>query len=198
MVSYDCMASAPVDHEARRATLSHAVVELVAKDGLEAVSVRRVAAAAGVSIGTVQHYFPTKDAMLLHAHELVNAEVSARAEAAAGNAPSPRNALRAIILAVLPTDEESARIVRVFTAFETRAIHAPALAERARAADDELHQAFEHLLHLGGAANPRRNAIATMALLGGLCHLLLLDECSASDAADVVDAHLESMLPDTP
>jgi len=50
---------------------SEVVARLVADEGLEAVSVRTVAAEARVSIGTVQHYFPTKDAMLLHAQAQV-------------------------------------------------------------------------------------------------------------------------------
>jgi len=191
------MAPAPVDHEARRTTLAETVVELVDEQGLEAVSVRAVAARAGVSIGTVQHYFPTKDAMLMHAQVLANAAVGARAEAAAEHTETPREALRAIILAVLPTDEESARVVRVFVAFETRALHAPALAERARRDNSELRAAIEHLLRLGGAAEPRLNAIATIALLGGLCQHLLLDAaaCTPEDAAAIVDLLLRRILP---
>jgi TetR/AcrR family transcriptional regulator, transcriptional repressor of bet genes len=191
------MAPAPVDHDIRRAELSRAVVELVADGGLDAVSVRAVAANAGVSIGTVQHYFPTKDAMLAHAHALVNVAVSARAEGAANTAASPRAALRAIILAVLPTDPESARIVRVFSAFETRALHAPALAEQARSESAALHTAIEQLLRLGGAEHPRLDAIGTIALMGGLCQPLLLDDpaCTRRDAVAVVDLHVDRVLP---
>jgi AcrR family transcriptional regulator len=42
---------------------------IVAERGLDDVSVREVASAAGVSIGTVQHYFRTKDDMLFTAFQ---------------------------------------------------------------------------------------------------------------------------------
>jgi len=191
------MAPAPVDHAARRAALSRAVVRLAADEGLDAVSVRTVAASTGVSIGTVQHYFPTKDAMLEHAHALVNTAISARAEGAADNAASPREALRAVILAVLPTDAETARMIRVLTAFETRALHASSLAAEARREHAELHTAIEHLLRLGGAEHPRLDAIGLIALLGGLCQPLLLDDptCTPRDAIAVVDLHLDRAFP---
>lgn len=44
--------------------LLETVVDILATQGYEGVSVRRVATQAGVSIGAVQHHFPTKDAML--------------------------------------------------------------------------------------------------------------------------------------
>lgn len=196
MLPYGRMVVARMDHEARRSRLSEVVCDLVAERGLEAVSVRTVASAAGVSIGAVQHYFPTKDAMLLAAHEHANAEVSARAEAAAADAASPREALRAILLSLLPGDDASRRIIRVFIAFETRALSSPELAEHARTANGELHAAFEELFRLGGAAAPRREAIAAVALLG-LCQPLLLDDpnCTLEDAVAVVDAHLDRALP---
>ncbi len=40
------------------------VLSVLVSDGFEGVSVRKVAARANVSIGAVQHHFPTKDAML--------------------------------------------------------------------------------------------------------------------------------------
>jgi AcrR family transcriptional regulator len=190
------MVRAREDHEAGRIRLADIVCDLVAMRGMEAVSVRTVASAAGVSIGAVQHYFPTKEAMLLAAHEHANAKVSARAEAAAATAATPREILRAILLAVLPSDRPSRRIMRVFIAFETAALHSPKLARQARRANAELHTAFEELFRLAGAAEPRREAIAAVALLGLSQPLLLAERnCTLEDAIAVVDAHLDRALP---
>lgn len=50
-------------HAARGAQLvMDAVVRVLVRDGLDGLSVRRVAAEAGISIGAVQHHFATKDA----------------------------------------------------------------------------------------------------------------------------------------
>ena len=191
------MIPAADNQDVRRAGLSRVVLELVAAEGLEGVSIRSVAVAAGVSIGTVQYYFPTKDALLLHAQALANEAVGARAEAATEGLEDPREALSAVILAVLPLDEESARVVRVFTAFETRALHSPALAASAREDARELREVITELLRMGGSFRPRLDAIATIALLGGLCQQLLLDgeECTRQDAEAIVCAHIRRVLP---
>ncbi|NLZ97477.1 MAG: TetR family transcriptional regulator, partial [Micrococcus sp.] len=46
-----------VDHEQRRRELAQAIWSIIALRGLSAVTLRSVAAEAGVSMGTVQHYF---------------------------------------------------------------------------------------------------------------------------------------------
>ena len=181
--------------ENRREALSQVVLRLVDERGLEGVTVRAVAAAAGVSIGTVQHYFPTKDAMLLHAHGLASTAVGARADAAADGALGPVDTLRAIVAAILPTDDESARVVRVFVAFETRALHSPILAERVRSDTAELHGAFAEMLRAAGVPDADREAVGLLALVGGLCQPLLLGICTPREAAAIVDAHLGRVVP---
>ena len=58
-----------VDHGQRRLQIARAVWSVMATRGLDAVSLRSVAAEAGISMGRVQHYFRSKDAMILHACE---------------------------------------------------------------------------------------------------------------------------------
>ncbi len=181
--------------EDRREALSRVVLRLVDERGLEGVTVRAVAAAAGMSIGAVQHYFPTKDAMLLHAHGLASGAVGARAEAAADGALGPFEALRAIVAAILPTDDESASVVRVFVAFETRALHSSLLAERVRSNTAELGGVFAEMLHAAGVPDADREAVTLVAFVGGLCQLLLLGICTPRTAAAIVNAHLGRVIP---
>lgn len=61
-------ASAPVltkSQAARRERVVRAALELGAEGGYEAVQMRDVAARAGVALGTIYRYFPSKDALLL-------------------------------------------------------------------------------------------------------------------------------------
>ena len=51
--------------EQREADILEAATTLFAADGFHATSTRKIAAAAGVSEGTVFHYFNTKNALLL-------------------------------------------------------------------------------------------------------------------------------------
>ena len=54
-----------VDHEERRAELAAAVWRLASREGLEAVTVRRVAEEAGWSTGALVHYFADKEELIL-------------------------------------------------------------------------------------------------------------------------------------
>lgn len=53
----------------RRAEMVQALIELIAAKGIEAATVRRVASRVGVSIGAVQHHFPTKAQMMVAASD---------------------------------------------------------------------------------------------------------------------------------
>ena len=46
-------------HDERRGAILEAVFAIVDAEGTHQVSIRRVAERAGVSVGRVQHYFPT-------------------------------------------------------------------------------------------------------------------------------------------
>ena len=56
-----------VDHDARRAELAQASYRLLCERGYDGASMRQVAKAAGVSTGTLYHYFPDKSSILIHA-----------------------------------------------------------------------------------------------------------------------------------
>ncbi len=56
-----------VDVEQKRTEVAYATWSVIARQGLQAATLRAVAAEAGVSLGAVQHYFASKDALLLFA-----------------------------------------------------------------------------------------------------------------------------------
>ena len=56
-----------VDHDAQRETFALAAMRLMARHGLEGVTMRAVAEEAKLSYGSLFHYFDSKDALLLHA-----------------------------------------------------------------------------------------------------------------------------------
>lgn len=58
--------------------MADAVLRVLVAEGFEGVSVRKVAATADVSIGAVQHHFPTKDAMLAAAMDRASIRFLAR------------------------------------------------------------------------------------------------------------------------
>nr|WP_238589747.1 TetR family transcriptional regulator [Pseudonocardia sp. AL041005-10] len=85
-----------VDHGQRRGEIAEALWRVAAAEGLEAVSLARVAEEAGISKGRVQHYFASRDELLdFAAQQLqlrVDGRVRARMAAAAPSSPLGRSA----------------------------------------------------------------------------------------------------------
>ena len=120
-----------VDHEQRRRTIGEALWRIVSTQGLEAVSLRTVAQEAGVSMGQVQHYFSSKDDMLLYAFGMLSWRVEARLLAG----PPDGSHIRTLFLQMLPLDDERREEAQVTVAFMARAAVSPTFAEATRGVD---------------------------------------------------------------
>ncbi len=99
--------SLPADRAAQGEALSRAVWDVLAQQGLEKLTVRAVAAAAGCTTGLVMHRFPNRRALLLHARQLLHDTTRQRVEALEAAATSPRAALRAVLRQGMATDPET-------------------------------------------------------------------------------------------
>lgn len=114
-----------VDHAQRRAEIGWAVARLVEEQGVQAVSVRTVAAAAGYQPSTLRHYFPSSDQMLAHALILVRQRQQQRL--AAKKWPTdPRAAIREAWLEALPLDADRVTETHVWLAVSITARTQPA------------------------------------------------------------------------
>ena len=67
-----------VDHEERRRELAEALWRVIAHSGPQAVSIRTVAAEAGLSAGALRHYFQTREELLVFAMDLSEERVVGR------------------------------------------------------------------------------------------------------------------------
>lgn len=184
--------------------LTDALMRVVDGHGLDAVSIRAVAREAGVSIGTVQYYFATKDELLLAAYHRVIDQVTARGNAIAAADPAPREFIRALLLELLPLDERRATELRVGLAFTARSVHSPQLTELYTEAHRALVEAIAGHLELavlrGQAAtgvDPRRDAIHCVAFADGLAwHLLCApNSVKPAEALAALEAHVDRLLP---
>jgi TetR/AcrR family transcriptional regulator, transcriptional repressor of bet genes len=185
------MTPAPVDHDERRARLTEVLLAVVSEVGLEGASIRAVAARAGVSIGTVQHYFATKDDMLLYAYRHVGQDLGDRAEERANAATSVKGAIREVMLELLPLDARRMAALRVALAFATRAITTPALAEELRKDSLELQDAITDAFAEAGVAEPAREAMLAIAVTSGLAEPLLFGTGTAEEVVAALDAYLD-------
>jgi AcrR family transcriptional regulator len=102
--------------------LSKAVWDVLAQQGLERLTIRAVAAAAGCTTGLVMHRFPNRRALLRHARQLLHETTRARVEALEAAADSPRAALRAVLHQGLALDPQTTAESTVWLGFLAAAV----------------------------------------------------------------------------
>src|SRR5882757_5398898 len=105
-----------VDHDARRREIIEAVWALIARRGLDAVTMRDLAAEAGYANGALAGYFRNKDEILLAAFQHAFESTNVRARRSIGDATG-LPALRLLCLEIMPLDEVRLMEARVVIAF---------------------------------------------------------------------------------
>jgi AcrR family transcriptional regulator len=174
--------SRSADRSAQGETLSRAVWSVLAGQGLERLTVRAVAAAAGCTTGLVMHRFPNRQALLLHARQLLHQVTRARVEALEAEAVSPRAALRAILHQGMAVDEQTRQEAIVWMGFLAAAVADDELITEHRRNNRVWRERVERLV---GDAAPEWTAerVATVALA-----LIAMTEGVAAYAAADPDA----------
>lgn len=79
----------------RRQQIIDKAIEIFARDGVDAGSLRSVAAAIGVSHAALRHYFPTREALLIAVYEAHEVRADETIDAWLGEEDSPLPAMRA-------------------------------------------------------------------------------------------------------
>jgi AcrR family transcriptional regulator len=183
-----------VDHAQRRDEMAEALWRIAAYDGLEAVSLNRVAAEAGVSKGRVQHYFASRDDLLDFTAEHLIDRVTSRMKAAVATAPDALTAARNALLEVMPLHEDSVVDTRVGAAFLIRALGDDALRARYRQRNTQFLTLLAGYLTsardeglLARGREPGALAVELFALANGLKEPLLLGDLTPSLATALVD-----------
>jgi AcrR family transcriptional regulator len=123
--------SRTADHAARRRQVATALVRVIASEGLDGTSLRRVAAEAGTSVGLIQRYFTTKDDLLQFAFDHLYEQTRARLDAVDPSGPIGEVVHRALAT-MLPLDAERAVENRTWIVFLAAAASNPRLARLAR------------------------------------------------------------------
>jgi TetR/AcrR family transcriptional regulator, transcriptional repressor of bet genes len=192
-----------VDRLARRRDIAEAVFRLSGARGAEVVSLRDVAAEAGVSLGMVQHYFRSKDEMLLFALEHMHDRAAGRLKARLGSlaSPGPRDVIRALLAVLLPVDQDTRAEAAISVAFYSRAAVTPAYAAALRdglanlldVVTGQLRTA-QHGGHLRPGLDAGQEAEALFWLAHGLVGPLLVGFCTPEAAWSLLDRHLDRIL----
>ncbi|MFC4516120.1 TetR/AcrR family transcriptional regulator [Streptomyces ehimensis] len=192
-----------VDHDERRHRIAEALWRIASERGLDGASLRDVAAEAGISLGQLQHYFRTKDDMLVfalgHISELAARRIGARVGSLAGD-PSPRTLLRETLAEMLPLDDKSRTGQLVQIAYFVRAVHDERLRRHAKEGIPALREFFAAQIRrateggdIAADRDPDTEAMLLISLVDGLTGYVLLDVLPGEEAMRLVDAHLDRL-----
>lgn len=193
-----------VDHDERRREIAHAVAHLAATRGLREVSFREVADEANMSVALVQHYYGTKDNMLVGALNLISSAMGKRIEqrlADLGEDTSPLDCLREVAVAFIPVDEETREAMLAYHGFAAAALTDPGLRSvEAFSQGRVLVDFFANQIALererigqAATADDGREALALLSLLLGLSLSVLLDEVDVPAAIDALDHYIRNL-----
>jgi TetR/AcrR family transcriptional regulator, transcriptional repressor of bet genes len=159
----------------RREALVEATLKCLKKYGHDGVSVRRISAAAGVSIGLINHHFPSKSGLIAETYLTLalSLQESVRAQAE-DKSVSPRGRLSQFFRASFTAELLDPQLFSVWVVFWSMVAHAPEI----RAVHDQtygkyrliLEELLEQLAESGDAPKLKLKsaAIALCALLDGL------------------------------
>lgn len=192
------------DHAQSRREIAFALWLVISERGIEGVTFRAVAEAAGVSIGRLQHYFASKEEMVLEGCRQLVA-VADDDHGPDGGATDPaevRAQLTALVEGQIPADEGRRRGAAVWVAYVSAAVAHPAIAKVVADATAGRVEAIARLLagiraDDAGAAEPsprdRADALRLAALSEGAAQRVLVGALSVEDARDLLRQELEDV-----
>lgn len=180
-----------IDHAARATEIIEAAWRVLVREGAAAVSVRSVAAEAGLATGSLRRSFPTQAALLAGCLNLMGERVAIRI-AALPTLADPVSQGLAQLGETLPLDPTRRVELEVYLALGTAALSDPGLREPYAQIDDGLARLCSHVL---GQLRPDAEEIHARqvqhlhALVDGLA-AHILHGLAPGDAVAVLRAHL--------
>jgi AcrR family transcriptional regulator len=159
----------------RREALIEATLECLKRYGHEGASVRRISAAAGVSIGLINHHFPSKSGLVAETYEALALSLQESIRAQFENIDaSPRERLSMFFRASFAPELLEPQLFNVWVVFWSMVAHSPEI----RAVHDRTYGQYRAMLEnllrqlmstgLAPRFKLRPSAIALSALLDGL------------------------------
>ncbi|MGW2822977.1 TetR/AcrR family transcriptional regulator [Streptomyces sp. NPDC001443] len=186
------------DHEARRRDVSAAVWQVMATRGFAGLTLRAVAAELGATTGLLTHYFPTKQALVEYALDLLEQRTVSRPRRHTGEGLA---ALRDALLDILPLTPEATDSNRIWVSSWDTALSDPALstdyARKYAKGRDRLTERVTAAQELGELppGDPAQIAAGAQAFVLGLVVQALLDpaEFPPRRQVELLDDHLAAL-----
>lgn len=171
-----------VNHQHRREEIADSVLQLVARDGFNAVTMRAVAKESGWSTGVIGHYFEDRHDMLIAALRRAAYLQAAQFKSTRTNSNNPLDRLEKLVISVLPLDDRRVALTKIFLFFYAEAVQdetsreevAEYLQNWRRVITRTLAEA-QSLGLMSAATNPDTAAFHIVAYADGLASQAILD-----------------------
>jgi len=173
---------AECDHDERRRAIARVAMGLIAREGLEAATVRRIAAEAGFSTTIVTHYFADKQELLLWTYRAVDECARERFERAMAQRPVD---LVSYLMSMCAVDEADRVTWRPLIGIWDRALSDPDFASELHGWIDTALARIAVIVRMldSGCADPNKVARRLLAMVQGISLQALFDRDSWSDGA---------------
>jgi AcrR family transcriptional regulator len=163
-----------IDHEQRRADVATITIDLVAREGIEAATIRRIAAEAGFSTAAITHYFADKQELLLWAFQMLSEEGERRFEEVLARNPAD---VVGALLTMVPWCPANVRRWKAYLAFWDQAARDPELASMLAKSTDVGLAFLQKLLRskIEAGDDAKNSGQLLNALIQGLALQMLVD-----------------------
>lgn len=173
-----------------------AVWGIIAAQGIEGVTLRAVAREAGVSVGRVQHYYPSREELVRDSCRVMVTLAEESFGQDAGGLP-PVQALQELVLHAVPTTAGFTRGTAIWTSYLAKTVDDDGLAELVRDAQrgtvEQVVRWIEEARADGSmstGADPRHLALELLALSEGYAARVLTGSLTAQEARAALERRL--------
>ncbi|WP_410769529.1 TetR/AcrR family transcriptional regulator [Fontibacillus sp. BL9] len=134
-----------VDHDKQRRIVAEAALRVIRHSGLEQATVRRIAEEAGLSVGSMRHYFSTQEELFSFCMNLFVERVEERLGNFQCKGPLLHD-LKELLLQFLPVDQERTLEMEVWFSFSAKTLVYPELRKLSASVQDGLYKASRFVL----------------------------------------------------
>jgi AcrR family transcriptional regulator len=189
-----------IDRRARERAVGEAAWRVVVRDGVTKLSVRNVAAEAGIAAGSLRYLFPTQEALRTYVLDLVRQRVADRIRGIRAQR-TMRRTVEEYFAQLLPLDAERRVEMEVFLSVGVLAFADPVLRPAYERAHKDLREGCRQILEML-ATDPDYPALdadsetaRTHALIDGLALHLVRQQADENTtwASDELGRHLDTL-----
>lgn len=193
-----------VDHEKRRERLAEAAWRIIRRHGLEEASVRRIAEEAGISFGTLRHYFSNHKELIDYAMQLVLERGRKRLQSLQLGG-EPQRDIEALVGELLPLEGKGREETEVWLSYMGKAVSDSRIKRLSLSFRRAVSASLSSLLgklaqhhRTAGAIDVELETKRLLALLDGLAlqSAVYPDEMNADEIRKVIVYHLNGLLPE--